>query len=80
MAELYLNKDKSILCELTKGKVLIGTNHTNQKNSQRLVSNISKIISVQEKSNKSIISLNNVPYVTVNNNGNIDYQNILTSF
>ncbi|MDD3999863.1 MAG: hypothetical protein PHX62_03095, partial [Bacilli bacterium] len=81
MSVLYLNKDKSILCELMNNKqILISSNHTNKKNSQRLVSNISKTVSIQEKNNKTIISLGETPYAIINNLGAISYQNCLTSF
>ena len=41
MAIVYLNKDKSILCEtMGNDSFFVSSNHTNKKNSQRLVANI----------------------------------------
>ena len=81
MALVYLNKDKSVICEIMDNdKVFISSNHTNKKNSKRLVSNISKITTIKKTRDKTIISLNGTPYATVNNLGVIKNKNVLTSF
>ena len=82
MALVYLNKDKSVICEIMdNGKVVISSNHTNKKNSKRLVSNISNMTTVEKtRGGKITISLNGTPYATVNNLGVIKNKNVLTSF
>ena len=81
MALVYLNKDKSVICEIMDNdKVFISSNHTNKKNSKRLVSNISKITTIKKTRDKTIISLNGTPYATINNLGVIKNKNVLTSF
>lgn len=81
MEKVYLNKDKSIECEVSSnGTVFISSNHTNKRNSQRLVKNISNIISTQNNKGNLVISLNNTPYAIVNKSGGCEYKNLLTSF
>ena len=81
MAIVYLNKDKSILCEtMGNDSFFVSSNHTNKKNSQRLVANISRITSVTKNKNQTIVKLNGIPYATVSNSGVVSYLHALTSF
>lgn len=81
MSLVYLNKDKSVMCEvMNNGQFFISSNHTNKKNSSRLVRNIAKITSIKKEKDKTIISLNGVPYATITDSGVISYSNELTSF
>ena len=81
MATVYLNKDKSILCQtFGDDKFMISSTHTNKKNSKRLVSNIEKITSVKKTKSGTEILLNGVPYVSINNQEKVKYQQSLTSF
>lgn len=81
MATVYLNKDKSILCEImNNGDFFISSNHTNKKNSSKLVHNISLITATQKIKDKTIVSLGGIPYVTISDSGSVVYNNSLTSF
>ena len=82
MATFYLNSDKSLMGEiLPDGTVFVRSTHKNMKNSQVLVENISKIISVATVGKERVVRLNGVPYVTVNiKTDQVTQVNELTSF
>ncbi|MBR4004033.1 MAG: hypothetical protein IKI95_08350 [Clostridia bacterium] len=82
MSVFYLNSDNSLIGEITdSGRLLISSNHSNLRNSQRLVSNISAISSLESKGNKYTVSLNGTPYVSVSKKDDtVSTINSLTSF
>ena len=81
MATAYLNKDKSILCQIYgEEKFMISSTHTNKKNSKRLVSNIERITSIKKTKHGTEILLNGVPYVSIDNQQKVKHLESLTSF
>ena len=82
MYTFYLNSDRSLLCEISKGgNIFISSTHKNKRNSKQLCENISRIISTERKGSKIIIKLNEHPYVEINTaNNTIKYTASLTSF
>ena len=81
MAVVYLNSDKSIICELLdNGEMFISTNHSNVNNSQTLVQNLYKIVDHYKVKGKTVVSLRGKPYVMVDEENNVEYLNKLTSF
>lgn len=77
-----LNSDNSLIGALNEnGTLSIKSLHRNQKNAERLESNIKDIISVHGNANESVVSLNNMPYVVINRQTNSSQNlNELTSF
>lgn len=82
MAIFYLNSDKSLIGEiLPDGKVFVRSTHKNIKNSQVLVDNINRMISVSNVGREIVVKLNGVPYVSINGKTDSVRQiNALTSF
>ena len=67
MADFYLNSDKSIMGDISKnGKLIISSNHSSKKNSEKLVANILDNITIENNKDKYIIKLKDVPFVVKN--------------
>ncbi|MDR1917362.1 MAG: hypothetical protein LBQ05_00015 [Christensenellaceae bacterium] len=81
MQTIYLNQDKSLSCVIDdNGRFTVKSNHQNYGNALRLVANITELVSIDKMKSKDIIKLNGVPYAEIDNNKNINYINLLTSF
>ncbi len=84
---IKLNSDGSLIGvvysigENEKPKVMVQSRHTNHKNANNLVSNINKIISVDEMENTIKVKLKNDVFVKIDKQiGSITNENELTSF
>lgn len=81
MVSVYLNKDKSLYADVTDDGIHISSNHTNPKNSRKLVENIKGISRVDRNKKETVVCLGDTPYVRINNKtGKVTSDHLLTSF